>query len=145
MPQPTTTDDDKRALAEAERQGAALVAALIEAIKANPPAPPITLAEALVAALGKQLGARLELLSGVHGAKLRHLEARIATIEQRRSLDYLGVWRPDQPYARGDCVTRQGSLFVCRARTEPGDVPGQSDAWQLAAKRGRDGKDARST
>lgn len=56
---------------------------------------------------------------------------------------YRGVWQPSafDPYARGSAVTFDGSLWV--ARTETRAKPGTGDDWQLAVKRGHDGKDAR--
>lgn len=53
---------------------------------------------------------------------------------------YRGVWR-DGAYKAGDAVTWGGSLFI--ARRDTSDKPETSDAWTLAAKRGRDGKDAK--
>lgn len=49
---------------------------------------------------------------------------------------YRGVWS-DAVYQKGDTVTYQGSLFV--ALEDTSQKPGTSD-WQLAAKRGRDGR-----
>lgn len=56
-------------------------------------------------------------------------------------LIYRDVYRPEKAYARGDVVTFGGSMWHCNAATEekPGDG---STAWTLAAKRGRDGRDA---
>lgn len=54
---------------------------------------------------------------------------------------YRGVWK-EGSYSRGDCVTRDGSMFVARDDTDK--QPGTIDSgWQLATKRGRDGKDLR--
>lgn len=52
---------------------------------------------------------------------------------------YRGVWRAGL-YERGDCVTRDGSMFVAREDTDkqPGTI---ESGWQLATKRGRDGRD----
>lgn len=52
-------------------------------------------------------------------------------------MTYKGVWAPGD-YARGDVVTRDGSLWHCNAdtATRPGDG---GPAWTLAVKRGRDG------
>lgn len=51
---------------------------------------------------------------------------------------YRGVWR-EQAYVKGDMVTWGGSLFHCDKDTTA--KPGTDD-WTLAAKKGRDGKDA---
>ena len=51
-----------------------------------------------------------------------------------------GIWKADQPYARGDIVTWGGSQFE-KLTDEPGGKPEESPAWRLVVKRGRDGKD----
>lgn len=51
---------------------------------------------------------------------------------------YHGVWEK-RSYEQGDCVTWGGSLWICHTDTE--SKPGTDDTWQLAAKKGRDGKD----
>lgn len=54
---------------------------------------------------------------------------------------YRGVWR-EGFYHRGDVVTRDGSTWIALVDTET--QPGTPDSgWQLAVKRGRDGKDKR--
>ena len=71
-------------------------------------------------------------------AKNARLEAEIAA---HRSVKYMGVHKPGAEYSEGSLVTRDGSVFHCNRTTKaiPGD--GNQD-WQLAVKRGRDGKDA---
>lgn len=49
---------------------------------------------------------------------------------------YRGVFKEGSGYKAGDAATFGGSLWVARADTA--DKPGTSDAWTLAAKRGRD-------
>lgn len=55
---------------------------------------------------------------------------------------YRGVFKEPEPYELGDLVTWAGSLWHCN---EPkGLKPGAPDSgWQLAAKAGRPGKDAK--
>lgn len=53
---------------------------------------------------------------------------------------YRGLYSPDQEYVRGDTVTWAGSLYIANERT--GEKPDNSKAWALAARKGRDGKDA---
>lgn len=55
---------------------------------------------------------------------------------------YRGVFKESGEYERGDLATWAGSLWHCN---EPkGLKPGEADSgWQLAAKAGRPGKDAR--
>jgi len=50
-----------------------------------------------------------------------------------------GVFRRGTDYEKGDSVTWDGSMWI--AQRDTGDKPGESDAWRLSAKRGRDGKD----
>ncbi|AUT63852.1 carbohydrate-binding protein [Paraburkholderia terrae] len=57
-------------------------------------------------------------------------------------LIYRGVYQADETYRAGDVVTWAGSLWHCNATTDTRPDAG-GDAWTLAAKRGRDGKDAR--
>ena len=55
---------------------------------------------------------------------------------------YRGVFHAGETYRTGDVVTWAGSLWHCNATTDTKPDAG-GDAWTLAAKRGRDGKDAR--
>lgn len=50
-----------------------------------------------------------------------------------------GVFRADATYLRGDGTTLDGCFWI--AQKDTGDRPGTSDAWRLAVKKGRDGKD----
>jgi hypothetical protein len=70
------------------------------------------------------------------------LEKRIGELESRPQVKYQGVYRPGAEYSEGALVTRDGSIFHCSrtTRASPGD--GSMD-WQLAVKRGQDGKSAR--
>jgi hypothetical protein len=54
---------------------------------------------------------------------------------------YHGVWNHEREYNAGDFVTHEGSMFCAKSSTR--SKPGASDDWQLAVKRGRDGKSAR--
>lgn len=51
---------------------------------------------------------------------------------------YRDVFKEGAEYAEGDAVTFGGSLWICRETTT--EKPGQSDAWRLSAKKGRDAK-----
>lgn len=81
--------------------------------------------------------------------QLEPLRTRIEELERRaddaeaRGLNYAGAWQRAATYKRGDVVTCGGSMWVAIQATEPGQAPGETMAWQLAVKRGRDGKDAR--
>jgi hypothetical protein len=70
------------------------------------------------------------------------LDKRVAELEARPTLRNLGVWKSDVSYGIGAAVTHQGSIWISRAVTLPGDRPGDSgDAWQLAVKRERGARD----
>lgn len=51
---------------------------------------------------------------------------------------YRGVFRDGETYERGDAATYAGSYWIAQ-RTPATDLPGTSDHWRLAVKRGRDG------
>jgi hypothetical protein len=51
-----------------------------------------------------------------------------------------GVFKSGSDYEQGDGVTYGGSFWI--AQKDTSDIPGNSDAFRLAVKRGRDGKDA---
>lgn len=56
------------------------------------------------------------------------------------SMIFRGVYKQDAAYEQGDAVTWGGSCWV--ALKDTSNKPGTCDAWQLAVKRGRDGKDS---
>jgi hypothetical protein len=74
-------------------------------------------------------------------ASLRsEFELRMSLLEQKGTLEYLGVHEAGAQYVKGQFVTAFGSLWHCNATTR--EAPGTgTPAWTLAAKRGRDGKD----
>jgi hypothetical protein len=55
---------------------------------------------------------------------------------------YKDVYDAAVVYLQGDVVTDDGSLWLCKAATTT-DRPGQSSAWKLICKRGKDGRDAK--
>lgn len=89
------------------------------------------------AALESRLDSRIE----VRLAEL--VEARLTALEQRPQLTYEGTWRPDHSYSAGTAITHRGSLWIATRATahEPGGGP--ESGWQLACKRGKDGRDLR--
>lgn len=68
------------------------------------------------------------------------LQRRITRLEAREVPRYCGVWDAALKYAPSSMVTDHGSIFIAKAETM-GVRPGTSDAWALAVKRGRDGRD----
>lgn len=80
-------------------------------------------------------------------ARLAEMQARLEAAEQRvakGTLQYEGIWREDAAYERGATVTCGGNLWVALKDVAPDLRPGGNDSWQLAVKRGRDGRDADS-
>jgi hypothetical protein len=73
------------------------------------------------------------------------LETKIARLEgalaEKSAVKYMGVHRTGATYSEGSLVTRDGSIFHANKTTS--EIPGEGCLdWQLACKRGRDGKDA---
>lgn len=67
------------------------------------------------------------------------LERRVKELESKPQLKYLGTWHPG-PHRAGEFVTDHGSMWYCKAIATH-DRPGEnSEAWQLAVKRGRDAR-----
>ena len=75
-------------------------------------------------------------------APIKDLRAEFETkLEKAYSaISYQGTYEPGHVYTRGQFVTHFGSVWHCNnvTRRTPGD--GSTD-WQLAVKRGKDGKD----
>jgi hypothetical protein len=69
--------------------------------------------------------------------KFLQVALRIADLQKRPDL-YLGVHEPGRRYEKGSFVSEAGSLLACLFATT--QKPGDSPAWQLAVKRGRDGR-----
>jgi hypothetical protein len=72
------------------------------------------------------------------------LRQRIAELESK-GIEYVGTFQRAMGYRRGQCVTFDGSMYVCIADVAPGaDQPGSGKSFQLAVKRGQDGAQLRS-
>jgi hypothetical protein len=74
----------------------------------------------------------------VHRVRRVQLEKRVTELEQRPSLKYCGTWNAHAQFNEGNLVTDHGSLWACLRSTRA--RPGESDDWQLAVKKGRDGR-----
>jgi len=72
--------------------------------------------------------------------RVQRLEGRM---DAATGLRYLGVHDDGEAYEPGDAVTHGGSLWIAKERTSA--KPGIDGTWQLAVKRGKDGRDARAT
>jgi hypothetical protein len=75
------------------------------------------------------------------------MDARVKALEAKPAMEYRGTWTAEQTYSPGDCVTDHGSIWHChRQATSAAQRPGTSPPhWQLACKKGADGKDLRAT
>ena len=75
--------------------------------------------------------------------KIATLEARIVEAEtQAAQFKYVGVWRAGDRYRKNNFITFDGSLWVCQ-RDDSEGRPGQSLDWQLAVRKGNNGKDGK--
>src|SRR5262245_26530901 len=74
-------------------------------------------------------------------ARTRRLEERIRELEQRPLLEDAGIWNRSTEYHPGQCVTFDGSYWVCKTMHRHGK-PGETDCWRLLVRRGRDGRDS---
>ena len=68
------------------------------------------------------------------GQLISGLEKRIAQLEARPTLRYLGIWDEAKEYMPGCFVTTNGSLWYAEERTR--SRPGTDSTWRLAVKRG---------
>jgi len=66
------------------------------------------------------------------------LAQRVAALEARPELKYLGVWKDGSVYREGAAVTHDGSLWIAKGDTI--EQPGGTDSWQLAVRKGRDAR-----
>ena len=71
--------------------------------------------------------------------KLRsEFDVRVKLLEERGTLEYLGVFEPERQYTRGNFASHNGSLWHCNCATR--QRPGDGPDWTLAVKKGRDAK-----
>jgi hypothetical protein len=68
------------------------------------------------------------------------IKKRLDALEAKPVIRDCGVWISGA-YEPGNAVSKGGSLWIAQRQTT--DAPGASDAWRLAVKRGRDGRDAK--
>lgn len=102
----------------------------------------MTKAQELGASVVTAVRAYVEKALGRRDQRLEVLEKRVSDIElQTKNFRYTGTWEAGRTYARGNFTTFAGSVWSCRRDTTT--RPGDGDAWQLAVKAGRDGRDLR--
>ena len=59
-------------------------------------------------------------------------------LQEMPSLAYRGVWSEGEQYQPGNFVTHSGSIWHANEPTTT--RPGSGPAWQLAVKKGKDGR-----
>lgn len=93
-------------------------------------------------ALETQLAQRDDIKAERILAGLDSLRDRMKHLEARPHLRFAGQYREDSgtAYAPGDLVTSGGSLWACAAETSTRPGAG-NEAWCLAVRKGRDGKE----
>lgn len=89
-----------------------------------------------------EFATELQEVIDVFDDKLVEVKANVMEMKARGILQDRGLHERGKTYEPGDGVTYKGSYWVCRKTTA--DLPDMGDAWHLAVKRGRDGRDARS-
>lgn len=68
------------------------------------------------------------------------IEERFRDLQSRTFADlYRGAYKPDEPYRRGDWITRDGGLWLAMEDSE-GVTPGTAPAWKLIVKKGSAGE-----
>jgi hypothetical protein len=73
-----------------------------------------------------------------HATQTKKLEARVAQLEAALAeRKYYGVWR-ERGYKAHNSVTHDGSVWI--ALEDTASRPGDDETWQLAVKKGRDGR-----
>ena len=68
---------------------------------------------------------------------IEDMAARIEDLE-RKQPQYRGTWKAGCMYSQGSFITHDGSVFCAMQDTDT--KPGTDATWQLAVKRGRDGR-----
>jgi hypothetical protein len=122
----------------------AMLASLTKRAEAAPDAPtPMSCFATLVEAFLKRVGDLEGLFNEMNDRNVER-NRRLDVLEARpKGLVYRGVWTASEKYGVGDVVTRSGAMWICKL-ADVGATPGVTpEAWQLAVKAGRDGRDLR--
>jgi hypothetical protein len=86
--------------------------------------------------------ARLAALEDLVSPEATPLAIRVDALEKKPNAQYRGVWNENERYVEGEFVTHKGSVWAAKASSRgfrPNENP---NTWQLAVRRGRDGRDA---
>lgn len=83
-----------------------------------------------------------DLLAVEVGELIGQLMNRIDALEARPTLKFIGVWHKGVSYQEANAVSHDGSVWIALRATDakPGE-PGSG--WQLAVKKGANGRDGR--
>ncbi|MEP7308209.1 MAG: hypothetical protein ABJA98_22115 [Acidobacteriota bacterium] len=65
--------------------------------------------------------------------KIAALETKVAELETRTAVDYVGIWLEKYSYRKGQIVTHKGTIWFCRVDYTM-EKPGTSTDWQLMVK-----------
>jgi hypothetical protein len=65
---------------------------------------------------------------------IKPLERRIAELEARPEVKFMGVWLDQNTYGSGNLAVHNGSLWCAQARTK--SRPGTDSSWTLVCKQG---------
>ncbi len=71
------------------------------------------------------------------------LHQRLAALEARRALRYIGIWQAGQSYADQEAVSHHGGIWIALRDTVQTPGAGPDSGWVLACRRGQDGKNGR--
>jgi hypothetical protein len=92
----------------------------------------------------KEVRAVITAVAAEVASYIKQLHERVAELEAHQALFYAGTWSEGagKAFGKGAACTHHGSLWIATRATcsEPGTP---DSGWQLAVKRGRDGKDAK--
>jgi hypothetical protein len=84
----------------------------------------------------KEFGAAMavEVKQAIQAATLP-LKDGIARLEERGAVEYVGTWRANGDYHRGNFVTTNGSLWHCETSGTK-SRPGTDSTWKMVIKQG---------
>lgn len=75
--------------------------------------------------------------------RIAALTERLAAVEARPHLEYRGVWERETTYTHGNCVTKDGSVWICIVAPTTSEPGVDHVCWKLAVKRGKNGRDGK--
>lgn len=102
--------------------------------------------DAEIASLAKGFGAAIREALAARDKVIEELVGRVSILERdfenRKGLEYFGTWSADVRYRKNAAVTHDGSTWILKDAESLGAAP-PGNGWQLAVKKGRDGRDRR--